>query len=622
MLKMRSCRVTKAGAALAMSQLLIASFATGLLLFASCGGARAEGEGLLFLPLVLSKGAPEVGVMPAPTPPPVAWSLVLERVPLHPDARLELYRVHTQVSPPEAVALYSIAAAPYDEVLAWYRQQLAARGWRLVEDRPGGQRWVHYDGWLEVSYRQGFDQVERLRLARPRGAASAPNGVALDPSVPLPNDVVRWRYDRTDLLTEEFHIARPVETARVELADALARASWVGGEAVCLGETVLTSYSRGDERLLTSVRPVSGGVSEIGVGRGSCLPESELPGARAESVYLHGVPAPPGMRIAGYERRPVSRDATERWHGECVDLDLFAAAFLERLSGSGWSPVIGGRLGGEALHDPAALYLELASREGGPLLWVAARPAGGGAAVVTLQAPDGVRSVTEGSSLLFDDLPLPDSADALRLERDLPEGWDFRERYTVPGGTVDGLGAWFQRQMTVAGWTFERLEPPVSGPDQAYFSGGEEVLVGFEVHTDATVALSRRRICPSGLPVRPPPEGEPARRLREVPVYPGAAYEGFDAPIERYRVECAGLALVVDWYHAAMERGNWKLAAIEGPEDPIERRLEFARPDELSLPPEERTAWAEVHVVRAWPYQYVLDLRRDAAGIIPGLSDQ
>jgi hypothetical protein len=99
-------------------------------------------------------------------------------------------------------------------------------------------------------------------------------------------------------------------------------------------------------------------------------------------------------------------------------------------------------------------------------------------------------------------------------------------------------------------------------------------------------------------------------------VLPGAVYVGYDAPVERYRLNCADLGLVTDWYRARMEEGDWALAGTELP-NARRRELLFVRPDELSLPHQERTAWARVDVERVWPYRYEIDLSRDPGGLRP-----
>jgi hypothetical protein len=100
-------------------------------------------------------------------------------------------------------------------------------------------------------------------------------------------------------------------------------------------------------------------------------------------------------------------------------------------------------------------------------------------------------------------------------------------------------------------------------------------------------------------------------------VYPGASYAGFDGAEEQYRLTCADLGLMADWYRSVMEQGDWRLAFTEGPEDAFNRLLHFVRPGEVALPPAARTAWAEVVLERPWPYHYVLRLRRDPGGILP-----
>ena len=114
-----------------------------------------------------------------------------------------------------------------------------------------------------------------------------------------------------------------------------------------------------------------------------------------------------------------------------------------------------------------------------------------------------------------------------------------------------------------------------------------------------------------------PAEGDRARFLAEMAAFPGASYEWYADGVERYLVRCTSLDQLQDWYRQAMERGDWSLAMIVGPGDPFARTLSFVRPDERSVPPGLRTAWAEVALERTWPYSYRLSLRRDPDGILP-----
>jgi hypothetical protein len=101
-------------------------------------------------------------------------------------------------------------------------------------------------------------------------------------------------------------------------------------------------------------------------------------------------------------------------------------------------------------------------------------------------------------------------------------------------------------------------------------------------------------------------------------VYPAAEYAGYEVGEERYGVRCAETGLIADWYRVMLERGDWALVSTEFPDDPLRRRLRFARPAEIARPPELRTAWAEVAITRDWPYVFTVRLRRDPTGILPG----
>jgi hypothetical protein len=164
---------------------------------------------------------------------------------------------------------------------------------------------------------------------------------------------------------------------------------------------------------------------------------------------------------------------------------------------------------------------------------------------------------------------------------------------------------------------FERLVPEGVGAGMVFHANGEESFVEPGVPAPGHVTLSRRRVCPSDRPVAPGPAGSPSPRLSEMVVYPGAVHDGYRDGWEWYRVTCADLGVMVDWYRAAMERGEWRLAATEGPMDPFRRRLLFVRPTEIGVPPEQRTAVAEVDLAREWPYQFRLALRRDPGGVLP-----
>jgi hypothetical protein len=72
----------------------------------------------------------------------------------------------------------------------------------------------------------------------------------------------------------------------------------------------------------------------------------------------------------------------------------------------------------------------------------------------------------------------------------------------------------------------------------------------------------------------------------------------------------------VTWYRSALSEPRWALAGQESPTASSVELL-FVRPDELGRPHEERSAWVRVALRRTWPYQYVVELRRDPSGIHP-----
>jgi hypothetical protein len=585
------------------------------ILFAVAGsGAAADTPA--YLPLVLSRAASLMPVTPAPSPPAVAWSGVLARVPVYPGARLDFFEVQPQSAPSSGFALYSARSAPATAIEAWYRDILPGLGWRLVETGQGFSRWLHYDGWLEVGVVKTGDGIERLRLARALAAVASPQGLVQQPSVPLPAGLVRWRYDRSDLLSEELRTFQDPAAVRDALAGTLGTAGWVADGEVRLGAVWLTRFVRGEEALLSAVRPLPDGSAEIGIGVTGCLPSATVAAGEehATSIYLAGVPAPPGARLVSYEQQP---QPSERWEIECQDLDLAAVLYRDRFETAGWRPVVSAESSDGVRREPAALSLQLASPDDEAPITVSLVPLGGGRLALTLTRDGSGRAKPAGHSLLFGDLPLPDGSDALRLERDLPDGWSFREHYRLSDAMAKLAPSWFRHQMASPPWQFERLEPAVSGSAQVYYGGGEELVVAFGNEDGPAVIVSRRRVCASDRPHAPSPVGQPARRLLEVPVYPGATYDGFRDPEERYRATCADLGVMADWYRTAMERGDWVLAATEGPQDPLERRLLFVRPGELGVLPALRTAWAEVVLSRPWPYHYRIDLRRDPAGIGP-----
>jgi hypothetical protein len=249
---------------------------------------------------------------------------------------------------------------------------------------------------------------------------------------------------------------------------------------------------------------------------------------------------------------------------------------------------------------------------------MSARPVGGGTVEVVWRAGGAARRKPARASLLWPGLPVPSGAEARRLETGTADGWQWRETYGYPAGLVPTVAAWFREELRDSGWRFERLEPAGDGPAQVYAAGGEELLISFLDSPSAAVTLARRRVCAGDEPVPPPVEGRPAVHLAEMPVYPGAAYVDFQAPYERHLVRCAATGLVADWYRVLLERGDWALVSTEFPADPLRRQLIFARPEEKSLPPSARTAWASVRVERVWPYQHRLTLARDPTGVRSG----
>jgi hypothetical protein len=144
-----------------------------------------------------------------------------------------------------------------------------------------------------------------------------------------------------------------------------------------------------------------------------------------------------------------------------------------------------------------------------------------------------------------------------------------------------------------------------------FYGGGVTVLLE---PGPGALAVARRRVCEDGfgrLPSGPPTE---SRWLLEVPVVADAIYDGWDPPVETYRLTCADIGLLADWYRAQMEQRNWALAGTELRGE-LARSLLFVRPDELGLPHDQRSAWATVDLVRPWPYQYQVFLSRDPTGI-------
>jgi hypothetical protein len=215
-----------------------------------------------------------------------------------------------------------------------------------------------------------------------------------------------------------------------------------------------------------------------------------------------------------------------------------------------------------------------------------------------------------GTSLFAPDVPVPPGANALTMTAD-PPNWRYLEVYDNTALDPAASAAWLRAGLPPAGWEFERLEPADQGPALVFFQAGETILA--EPGADR-VTYSRRRTCADSLgriPVGPPVD---SRWLLEMPVVPGAIYEGWDPPVEQHRLTCADLGLLADWYREHMETGNWALAATELPSG-LERTLLFVRPDELGLPHDQRSAWALVELSRLWPHQFQFRLSRDPTGV-------
>ncbi len=578
----------------------------------------AEPGGRLFLPVLVDSAAPWPHAQLAPTPPPVDWSEVLDRTPLFPGSRLSLFELRPRSDPEVATALYATGAASESEVLDWYGSNLQAHGWRRVDNGAIGQ-WHHYHGWLTVQFVQTADGARRLQLSRNVEAAARPEGTTLESGLPLPGAVRRVRFDRLDLLTEELEFEGDIAQARRSVVRVLADSGWLLEREATVGGAEVLGFTSGNEpdQVVLSLRSLDGEGAEIGIGRAQCWPVApEAATGGFWSVYLDNVPSPPGTSIVSFERSEGSVLAIEHWQGACHDLDLLAALYEAAFDSAGWAFHWGDEPG-SALREPGRLDFGVSPPEGGLPIAVTARTKGDGSLAVTLERDEEGRRRPDGTSLLFDDIPLPRESDPIQMEQNLPDGWHYREWYSVVGAVVSDLPQWFRAELPELGWKFERLEPSGQGPSLVHHAGGEELLVAFGSADDPQVVVSRRRICESEEPVSVPENGSPARNLSEMPVYPGAEFVGFDAPEEAYEVACASLAGLGEWYWRAMERGEWQLAATEGPDDPMRRWLLFVRPDEIELPPAERTAWAEVELIRQWPYQYRISLSRDPGGVQP-----
>jgi hypothetical protein len=482
----------------------------------------------------------------------------------------------------------------------------------LAEDGADRQRWTRGDGWLTVD--AGYEVADRrwLRLARDPAGARASAVVALDGLIPLPSGALRWRYDRADTLPEEWRVPLlPAETAEV-MAILLEQEGWEATGTMTMGPAQVQRFTRGRQSVATAVWPTNGGAAELAVGESGCLPFNGGSGPsawRELSVYLDAVPAPPGARIVAFDYSSEDDRATEEWLAACTDLDFFTAVLGERLGEAGWTAPPG-----TAWRVPGGQERTAAPPDDLPGVFYAARTHEDSALRVQVARQAMGRLAPAGSSLLFDDLPLPPGSVADHLRTDTDDGWQFLESYSHGfGGDVVGF---YRQAMVERGWAYERGHDFVAGVEEVYFAGGEDVVVRVH-HDEAALELGRRRVCESGEPVPPGDIGLESRHLLEMPVYPGAVYVGFSDSEETYRVYCADLDLIVTWYRAALERGNWALAGTVGPEDRFHRELMFVRPEERELPPEERTAWAEVMVDRDWPYEYTLTLRRDPGGERP-----
>ncbi len=609
-----------------VSRSLCAALAAALALLAALllPGPRGTGAQVrVHLPLALRSGsappAPTGG--PPITPLPVdAWSTVLTETPVYAGMGLSFFELRLETDPPSAVALYDPPAAipGRDAVTTWYRAVLSAHGWRLATAGAAGGRWTRPGGgWIDVHYGVGADGVLRLELRRdPDGVAPPGDGSLVLPDLALPAGAVRLRYDRADLLPEEFGFALTAAEARLAVERALGRDGWRETSVQASEVATLLRFRRGEEAALVSVRPVGLEASEVGLGATDCEPLSlagPVEPPSGQSVYLSDVSAPADMRLVGYERDALAGTAAERWLGTCSDLDLVLAGHLGRLRGAGWRLSLGA-----PDRRPGGASLQLGLPTGLPLS-VEFRTVPDGAAEAMIRRPEAARRLpTARASLLWPDVPLPPGSDAWQLTTETADGWQWRERYRVPAAMAGSLASWYRSEMMESSWRFDRLDPADLGPGQVYYRDGEELWVQPRPGPAPEVSLARRRTCAGAEPVAPPALGQPARWLAELLVYPGAELEDFAVPAERYRTRCAATALIADWYRTMLERGNWALVSTLHPNDPSQRLLTFARPWERTWPPEQRTAWAEVEIERLWPYHHRIVLRRDPTGILPG----
>ena len=561
------------------------------------------------LPLAARGGPPAVPSDPGAPPVGGRWSAVLADVPVPVDAVLAFFEMRADAEPALAVAKYTVDSLPVGVLGAWYRDGLAGAGWRLVAVSAGSQVWQRDGQQLRLDLPVGGPDGRWLRLTRDAGGARPTGGRCLAMDVPLPAAAVRWRFDRSDLLAEEVHLALPLDAAREAVDRVLAAAGWRSGQAVRLAGATVARYTGGPTPLLVSFREATPERTEVGLGDLDCL-AAVTRAAWAESVYLEAVPAPADSEISGYAR-DAPDGSTERWRAGCHDLDLMLAEATAAWAARDWVMPLP-----ERRRGPGSLRL-VGQPGDGPAVTLEARALPAGQVEVLLTRPAAGRRAASGRSLLFADLPLPAGADAREFVHDPRGAWTWRETYDVLPA-APALLAWFRQPMAAFGWRHERTFQDDTGPAAVYSSAGEELLLTAPGTDGTRVEIRRRRVCSSGEPVPVPAEGGRARHLAEMPVFPGAAYDGFEAPVERYRVQCTSLDQLGAWYRAALERGNWVLAMVVGPEDPLERTLVFVRPEERSLPPERRSARAEVVLERAWPFQFVLHHSRDAAGVRPG----
>lgn len=561
--------------------------------------------------MVMMRSEPVSGG-PLATPPAVQWSAVLRDVPVPERCRLDFYSVGNG-NPPIGVALYDLLGTPPIEVLEWYRRVLPSLGWRR-EVTAEGERWLARDGWLAMRLATGRGGALRLRLARASDGAALWPERALTVDTPLPQSVERRRFDRADLLPEEYRYRGPLAEAQRAFLATLADAGYRSIGSQQLGDARVVSLQGGSRSVTMAIRAMEGG-TEVALGRTRCRLADDDPSGQpvAAAVYLAGVPAPPAAHLEAYDRDPYP---LEQWRSPCQDLDLLADWFDDRLQASGWQRRLTDSTG-EENRGPAVVQNDYWAAELGQVLHVALVPAGGGQVLIQLQSEASQLRSEVGSSLRFADVPLPGDAEALSYRSHTADGWQHREVYAVPSLTNRWRVQWLGNALRQAGWRFAGPPGGTSGSGEVYAASGEEVLVQYHMPAAGQLTLSRRRICTTDSPLPPLPGSVPARHLLEMAVYPRASYAGFAEGVERYSVTCVDLGVVADWYRRTMEQGHWRLAAVEGTDDPDRRRLLFVRPSELSLLPVQRTGWAEVELVRTWPYQYELALRRDPGGILP-----